>query len=61
MLNVATPCIVCVGFVSILGLINAADLREAFYRMDEPQSDVEDVIDAANVRVDRNITFDGRH
>ena len=40
------------------GLIDSADLREAFYRMDEGQAEAEDVIDATNVRVDRKITFD---
>ncbi|CAB3979137.1 Calmodulin [Paramuricea clavata] len=40
------------------GLIDSADLREAFLRMDEAQADVEDIIDATNVRVDRKITYD---
>ncbi|XP_028409666.1 calmodulin-like [Dendronephthya gigantea] len=40
------------------GFINSADLREAFQRMDEPQGDVEDIIDATNVRVDRKVTYD---
>ena len=41
------------------GLIDSADLREAFNRMDEAQEEVQDVIDATNVRVDRKVTFDG--
>ena len=41
------------------GLIDSADLREAFNRMDEAQDEVQDVIDATNVRVDRKVTFDG--
>lgn len=40
------------------GLIDSADLREAFLRMNEGMSDVEDLIDATNVRTDRKVTFD---
>ena len=38
--------------------IDSADLREAFLRMNEGMSDVEDLIDATNVRRDRKVTFD---
>jgi hypothetical protein len=41
------------------GLIDSADLREAFNRMDEGQAEAEDIIDATNVRIDRKITYDG--
>lgn len=40
------------------GVIDSADIREAFMRMSEGMSDVEDLIDAANVRGDRKVTFD---
>ncbi len=46
---------------TFIGLIDAADLREAFNRMDEGQAEAEDLIDATNVRVDRKITYDGMY